>query len=279
MTRPVLVVGATSPIGAAIGVELDRRGVSNAKTARTSGHALQRLDVDDPREVQDMLATVEPVSVIYLASPREFSVRSASVALASLERFANEASRLHVESMIFASSAAVYGTNQRTPRQEDDPLDPQGHYGQFKIDAETVLSRSSRELGLRIVSLRLFNVYGQRLEASLINRMFSGGTPPEVFATRHFVRDYVHVRDVAQSFVAATSSSVPGFTAINVGTGVGTDNLTLLADPGAHGTAREVPPDFSSYSIADVQKMRAMLRQAEPVRLEEAIAAADRFLH
>ncbi len=86
--------------------------------------------------------------------------------------------------------------------------------------------------GLSTVSLRLGNVYGPRQdpqgEAGVV-AIFCGallsGTTPTVFGDGTQTRDYVHVSDVVEAFLAAAGSDAHG--AYNVGTGRETDVMEL----------------------------------------------------
>lgn len=282
MTGRTLLVGAASPIGLAISTELDRRGWSSVATSRRAMSPLRPLDVDDDQASRDVLADVAPTSIVYLATPARIgggSDDSATIALASLCRFLERAAEAGTRKVVFASSAAVYGTGDRAARAEDSSLNPQDSYAELKIAAEDLLERSSARLGISAVALRLFNVYGPRLTSSLINRMFlSAAEPPNVFETAEYVRDYIHVTDVARAFAAALLMTAPGYAAVNVGTGVATDNLSLLAHPNALGTPVPAPAGFSSYSVADTGKMHTLLGFSPSVALTDALRSPAAFL-
>ena len=68
--------------------------------------------------------------------------------------------RNKVKSIIYASSAAVYGNPIRLPIDENHPLNPLSPYGVSKLAGEYYVKLLSERHGLRYVILRLFNVYG-----------------------------------------------------------------------------------------------------------------------
>ena len=65
-----------------------------------------------------------------------------------------------VRTIVFSSTAAVYGEPERTPILETDPTRPTSPYGASKVAVDTTLSEFARLYGFGAVSLRYFNVAG-----------------------------------------------------------------------------------------------------------------------
>jgi UDP-glucose 4-epimerase len=128
-----------------------------------------------------------------------------------------------VRHMIFSSTAAVYGTPDRSPIAEDDRMNPESPYGMSKLMTEIMLRHASEAHGLKHVILRYFNVAGAdprgrtgqsserathlikvAAEAAIGKRdgMSVYGTD---YATPDgtCVRDYIHVSDLARAHSAA----------------------------------------------------------------------------
>lgn len=143
-----------------------------------------------------------------------------------------------IEGIIFASSAAVYGDAEQIPTPETAELKPLNPYGKSKVLAEQALQDFAKS-GKRAIALRFFNVAGTlpeivirpRLEAALITAIKKSLENPQVSlkvfgsdyptADGSCERDFVHVADIAQAFVAVIEnwSSLKEFEAINIGTG------------------------------------------------------------
>lgn len=149
-----------------------------------------------------------------------------------------------VRSMVFSSSATVYGDPASLPIREDFPLSATNPYGWSKLMMEQVLADvAAAEPGLwRIARLRYFNPVGAH-ESGLIgedpqgipNNLLPyvaqvaagqrevlsvyGGDYPTVDGTG--VRDYIHVCDLAEGHVAALRylRQHPGLLTVNLGTG------------------------------------------------------------
>jgi UDP-glucose 4-epimerase len=124
-----------------------------------------------------------------------------------------------VRRLVFSSTAALYGTPERTPIEENDPLHPTNAYGESKLLVEQMLAWFHRIHGLRYASLRYFNAAGAAgeqgedhvpeshlipltLQVALGKRehiAIYGTDYPTPDGT--CVRDYIHVSDLASAHV------------------------------------------------------------------------------
>ena len=62
-----------------------------------------------------------------------------------------------IENFVFSSSAAVYGSPERTPITEEDPLRPINPYGSTKKVFESLLEEYAKAYGIHFAALRYFN--------------------------------------------------------------------------------------------------------------------------
>jgi UDP-glucose 4-epimerase len=69
-------------------------------------------------------------------------------------------------SLIFSSTAAVYGEPLETPIPESHPTRPANPYGRAKLMVEDILRDYERAHGLRAVSLRYFNAAGADVDGA-----------------------------------------------------------------------------------------------------------------
>ena len=162
-----------------------------------------------------------------------------------------------VPRIVFSSTAATYGEPADMPITEATPVRPTSPYGASKLAVDMMLSSYAKAYGLAAVSLRYFNVAGSyegfgerhRTETHLVpNALLAadGGPPLQIFGRDYptldgtAIRDYIHVRDLADAHVRALSRVVPANHAIfNLGTGTGTSVLEII-DTVARITGREV---------------------------------------
>ena len=126
--------------------------------------------------------------------------------------------------LVFSSTAACYGEPVSTPIVEDAKLEPTNAYGESKLLVEHMLRWFNSVHGFRYASLRYFNVagaidgYGEahEPESHLIplildvalgrrqNIKIFGSDYPTSDGT--CVRDYIHVRDLADAHLLALSA-------------------------------------------------------------------------
>jgi UDP-glucose 4-epimerase len=129
-----------------------------------------------------------------------------------------------VRRVVFSSTAAVYGSPERTPILEDDGVRPINTYGETKRTFEGALHWYGAAYGVRSVILRYFNVAGaterlgeiHRPETHLIPNILiaaEGGPALTLFGDDYPtpdgtpIRDYIHVSDLADAHVAALEAT------------------------------------------------------------------------
>ncbi|MCX6178208.1 MAG: UDP-glucose 4-epimerase GalE [Chlorobiales bacterium] len=135
----------------------------------------------------------------------------------------NQAAASGITRLIFSSSAAVYGSPQYLPIDEDHPKDPENFYGFTKLEIERLLAWYDRLKGMRYAAIRYFNAAGydvrgriKGLELNPENLLpivmeTAAGIRPKLsifgddYPTRDgsCIRDYVHVSDLAEAHVSA----------------------------------------------------------------------------
>jgi UDP-glucose 4-epimerase len=142
--------------------------------------------------------------------------------------------------VLFASTGgAVYGDLELPPVVEGAAKDPQSPYGVAKLSVEHYLGYYGRVHGLETLALRLANVYGPRQDphgeagvVAIFCERILEGEACTMFGDGRQTRDYVYVGDVARAFELAARAPIPPAAgldarALNIGTGVETDVLTL----------------------------------------------------
>jgi len=156
--------------------------------------------------------------------------------------------------IVFSSSATVYGIPEQVPIPETAPVRPINPYGQTKAAVEQLLADlAASEPGWRIARLRYFNPVGAHPSGRLgedpqgiPNNLFPfvsqvavgrrerlqvyGGDWPTPDGSG--VRDYIHVMDLAEGHLAALKtllSEGPQLLTANLGSGVGHSVLEVVA--------------------------------------------------
>ncbi|MCG7253657.1 UDP-glucose 4-epimerase GalE [Corynebacterium hadale] len=180
------------------------------------------------------------------------------------------AMRAHgVHSLVFSSTAATYGEPEAVPITEDAPTRPTNTYGATKLSIDYAITSYCQAYGIGATSLRYFNVagaygdYGERhrtethlipivLQVALGQRdaikMF-GDDWPTTDGT--CVRDYIHVRDLADAHVLALEANTPGTHEIyNLGSGDGY-SVRQVVEMCREVTGHEIPAEVAPRRVGD----------------------------
>jgi ADP-L-glycero-D-manno-heptose 6-epimerase len=218
-----LVTGGAGFVGSNLAHELEKLGHSVVVLDNFSTGHWENLsgfsgdviaaDVAEPAQWQDKIGDVD--AIFHEAAITDTTVMDQNLMMrVNVEAFraliAWAAAR-KVSSLVYASSAAVYGGNAVPMREADEPK-PLNIYGFSKRVMESVASEASaRHKGLRLVGLRYFNVYGARenfkgAAASMIlqlARQMQAGKRPRIFEHGQQYRDFVYVKDVVEANLKA----------------------------------------------------------------------------
>lgn len=151
--------------------------------------------------------------------------------------------------VVFSSSAAVYGAPSMDVIYEEQPLAPISPYGQSKAMIEQMLRDFYWAHGLASASLRYFNACGADVEHSdlgqepgathIVARLLESvknGTKFYLYGEDYntpdgtCVRDYVHVNDLARAHMLAVQylDSFGGYRRINLGSNQGYSNREII---------------------------------------------------
>lgn len=143
--------------------------------------------------------------------------------------------------LLVVSSGEVYGAGVNRPRREDDPLQPCSPYAASKVGAEVAALEVWRRTGLRVVVARPFTHTGPGQGSRFVAPAFAArlrsarksGAATVSTGNLEPVRDFLHVRDVADAYLALLARGVPG-EAYNVARGEGIALHELFRRMAAH---------------------------------------------
>lgn len=188
-----------------------------------------------------------------------------------------------VRQILFSSTAAVYGDPVTEYLAEDHPQNPTNAYGESKLIFERQLDWYDRIYGIRHAALRYFNAagasgqYGEdhRPESHLIPLVLKTALGQresiEIYGTDYdtpdgtCVRDYIHVRDLAQAHLLALKHLAGESFHFNLGNGRGYSVREVIE------TAREI-------TGLDFKVRESGRRQGDPAFLVASSASISREL-
>ena len=187
-----------------------------------------------------------------------------------------EAMRAHgCKTIVFSSSASVYGQPRSLPVREDAALEPSSPYAATKLMSENILKDVARaDPAWRTALLRYFNPVGAHPSGTIgedprgtpnnlmpfVAQVAVGKRPRlQVFGSDYDtadgsgVRDYLHVQDLAEGHVAALKHLLGGggSLTLNLGTGRGVSVLELVR-AFERASGRSVPYEIAPRRPGDV---------------------------
>lgn len=180
-------------------------------------------DILNPEALNQFFEKFKPEGVVHLAAfkaagesmliPEKYSTNNISGSL----NIINAAATHGVRYFVFSSSAAVYGSPNYSPVDEEHQTVPENYYGYTKLVIEGFLAWYDKLRGMKFAALRYFNAAGydvrgrltglERNPANLIPVVMevAQGKRKEVLIFGNDydtpdgtgVRDYIHVNDLA----------------------------------------------------------------------------------
>ena len=305
----ILVTGGAGYIGAITAEVLLEHGYEvviydnlshGFRDAVPQGAHFEPGEVADGEKLESLLRRHQVTGVMHFAAwievgesmrdPGKYLNNNFSAPLALLEAMRRTA----VRDLVLSSTAAVYGLPESVPIREGAPLRPINPYGLSKLMLETALAWQARSHGLRYAALRYFNAAGatrergerHQPESHLIPLVMEAALGRreaiEIYGDDYdtpdgtCIRDYIHVRDLAEAHVIALRRL-----AVDAGAepaGPVAPDLARRAYNLGNGrgfSVREVIAAVERISGRKVPVRIAPRRPGDPARL---IASADKML-
>lgn len=184
-----------------------------------------------------------------------------------------------VKRFIYSASSSAYGNPQKLPSVEEHPTNPISPYAAQKFYGEVSCKMFSQVYGIETVSLRYFNVYGERQNlggayatvVGIFIKQCLDKTPMTINGSGNNRRDYTYVGDVVNAnLLAMTSPLVGSGEVINIGSGknLSTNEVAeMIGDKKVHQDAVIEP----KRTLADIKKAKDLLGWEPKVRLENWI--------
>jgi UDP-glucose 4-epimerase len=174
-----------------------------------------------------------------------------------------------IKRVVYASSSSVYGESPTLPKREDMPPAPVSPYGAQKLFAETYCRVFTRVYGLETVSLRYFNVFGPRQDAtSQYSGVFAKFIPavlqdqvPTINGDGLHSRDFTYVANVVAANLLACTTPGIGGEVFNVACGGRITLNSLLAEINRI-TGKNIAANHAEARQGDIRDSQADIEKA-----------------
>ncbi|MDP3771761.1 MAG: UDP-glucose 4-epimerase GalE [bacterium] len=249
--------------------------------------------ITDSVRLGEVMRRYKPEAVLHFAgliavgdsvrNPEQYYRTNVVGSLCLLEAMHTE----RITTIIFSSSAAVYGNAEGDTIPETHPLNPINPYGMTKYITERMIADSAAAHGIIFACLRYFNAAGADPDGTigeahhpethaipLILGAALGRQPAfHVFGKDYqtpdgtAIRDYIHVNDVAQAHLIALRHLMAGGT-----------NLTFNVGSGTGYSVQEIITAVERISGKKVPVINEPRRTGDPARLVADIKRAHEQL-
>jgi len=175
-----------------------------------------------------------------------------------------------VKRVVYASSSSLYGDSPTLPKHEGMMPNPLSPYGAQKLFGETYCQVFTKSYGLETVSLRYFNVFGPRQDAT---SQYSGvlalfipavleGRRPTIYGDGQQSRDFTYVKNVVEANLLACKAPGVAGQFFNVACG---DRITVnsMLQQINKITGKDISPIYADARAGDIKHSQADITRAK----------------
>ncbi|AFV05132.1 NAD-dependent epimerase/dehydratase family protein [Dehalobacter sp. CF] len=197
-----------------------------------------------------------------------------------------------IKGIVQATTAAAYGNNTSLPKKEDMIPEPLSPYAVAKLCQEYYAKVFSKIYGLKITSLRLFNVYGPNQDPTssysgvisiFLSRILSG-LQPIIYGDGCNTRDFIYVGDVVKALYTTCLKSKGSGDVFNIGTGNQT-SLNEIVELINKINGSDLKPIYLEaragdilHSVSDISKAKTQLEFLSDICIEQGMRVLINFL-
>jgi len=175
-----------------------------------------------------------------------------------------------VKRVVYASSSSLYGDSPTLPKHEGMMPNPLSPYGAQKLFGETYCQVFTKSYGLETVSLRYFNVFGPRQDAT---SQYSGvlalfipavleGRRPTIYGDGEQSRDFTYVKNVVEANLLACKAPGVAGQFFNIACGDRITVNSMLQDINKI-TGKDISPVYADARAGDIKHSQADITRAK----------------
>ena len=244
-------------------------------------HKIDISDIDNFSKIKKILFDVD--TVFHLAAlarvqpsilnPVKYELNN-SIGIVNMLKSSEE---MNVRRFVYSSSSSVYGPTEKLPSLESDLPNPISPYANQKYYGELCCKMFHQLYGIETVSLRYFNVFGERQNiggayATVIGifiDQFKNGKSLTINGDGNQKRDFTYVGDVVTAnILSSTSKKVGKGDILNIGSG---KNITIntIANLIGSKTIHVDPVNEPHANLANISKAKDLLGWEPSVKVED----------
>jgi UDP-glucose 4-epimerase len=175
-----------------------------------------------------------------------------------------------VKRVVYASSSSLYGDSPTLPKHEGMAPNPLSPYGAQKLFGEMYCQVFTKAYGLETVSLRYFNVFGPRQDAT---SQYSGvlalfipavlqGRRPTIYGDGEQSRDFTYVKNVVDANLQACKAPGVAGQVFNVACGDRITVNSMLREINRI-TGKDIAPIHADARAGDIKHSQADITLAK----------------
>ncbi len=230
----MLITGGSGYIGSIACEYFEKCGFLTKNIDIGSSNLKNRIDIRDYETMEKIFKSFKPTIVLHLAALASVPLCQKNIKEAfdiNVIGTSNTAllSNLTNSRLIFASSAAVYGSPMTIPTPVSTVTNPTNIYGLTKLLGEEIIKHISKNYAI----FRIFNVYGGNCNRSyvipdIIRKIKRNKKQIKLLGTGKERKDFVFINDVLEVFNIATKKNINGVFNLGSGKPIDIDHLSRL---------------------------------------------------
>tara|TARA_B100001939_G_C16851670_1_gene577759 strand:- start:23 stop:1009 length:987 start_codon:yes stop_codon:yes gene_type:complete len=183
-----------------------------------------------------------------------------------------------LKKFIYAASASCYGIPKKFPTNENSKIDPRYPYALSKYLGEELVMSWAKIYKMPNISMRFFNVYGQRSRTTGAYGAVFGvflaqkyhNVPLTIVGNGRQTRDFIHVDDLTDALIKAARSKYKE-KVYNIGSGRETSVNYISKFISNNFVNIKKRPGEPDRSLADIRKIKKDLKWRPKISLSDGI--------
>jgi UDP-glucose 4-epimerase len=297
--KKILITGGAGFIGSAVISELqkhnydiyviDNLSFGNRKFINIPDNKFFNIDILDKTKIEEIILTIKPNKIIHLAAIHfipycnQNPFESSNINIQGTINILNSAAKLNtLESILFASTAAVYPISDNAVR-ENDLINPLDIYGLSKLAGEHLCNEFYLKTKTPTIICRFFNAFGpnetnphlipeiqNQINAGLRTIKLGNLTPK---------RDFVHTSDMANAIRLLIDKFNNGIDIFNLGRGI-EYSVTEIVEAFERQLGEKINVEIEPvrvrkvermHLLADITKLKSYINWEPKISIDEGV--------